>query len=209
MKRVTASAVATLLVLAAANAASAGATIYTDQAGFVGAMGPGYYLEDFSSFTYGSFQGASLNFGPMNGFSYQVASSSDILYSGPGSMSTNRYTDSLIITFTGSPVTAVGGIFWPTDFNGNNVVGPVTLTLSNGTVLSLPNADATTFRGFVTDGAALTSITIATGADGQWPTVDHLYVGQAAVAVVPAPGALGLVVLGVGFLGRRLRRKAA
>jgi len=209
MKRVTASLVATLLVLAAANAASAGATVYTDEAGFVGAIQPNYYLEDFGSFTYGSYQGASLNFGPTNGFSYQIAASSDILYSGPGNMSTNRYTDSLIITFTGSPVTAVGGIFWPTDMGGNNVVGPITVTLSDGTILSLADAGATTFRGFVTDGAALTSISIAAGAASQWPTVDHLYVGQAAVAAVPAPGALGLVVLGVGFLGRRLRRKAA
>lgn len=196
-------------ILAVANAASAVTTIYTEEAGFVDAIQPGYYLEDFSSFSYGSFQGAVITFGPANGFSYQVASSSDTLYSGPGNLSTNRFMDSLMIAFTGSPVTAVGGIFWPTNMSGGNAVGPITLTLSDGTALSLADADATTFRGFATDGAALTSISIAGDGVSQWPTVDHFYVGQAVPAAIPAPGALGLVVLGAGFLSRRLRRKTA
>lgn len=211
MKRVCAYAVATLMVLAAANAASAVTTIYTDESSFLGAIGFDYYLEDFSSFSYGSSQDASLNFGPTNGFSYTVAASSSTLYSGPGNMSTNNATAALVFTFTGSPVTAVGGFFWPTDMGGNSLVGRIDLTLSDGTVLNLTNTDFDTFSGFVTDGPAFTSIVIASeqgGVSYQWPTADHLYVGQAMPAAVPAPGALGLVVLGAGLL-RRLRRKTA
>jgi hypothetical protein len=99
--------------------------------------------------------------------------------------------------------------FGPTNISGGNLVGPITLTLGDGTVLSLPDTGAATFRGFVTDGPALTSVFISGNGVSQWPTVDHLYVGQAAMAPVPAPGALCPVILGAGLLSRRLRRKTA
>jgi hypothetical protein len=193
------------LVLSVTSVTFATTTVFTNEAGFLNAIQTGYYLENFNAFTYGSFVGPSRGFGPVNGFSYTMSANLD-LYSLNGSMSTSASDDPLNIAFTGSAVTAVGGLFWPTDRPGNNLVGEVHLSLSDGTTLVLPSADSATFRGFVSDGASFTSMSVVTvspvGSDGLWPTVDHLYVGQA----VPAPGAVLLAGFGVGLV-KWLRRR--
>jgi len=201
---------AVLLILAATNAALAGTTVYTDQGSFLAAVQPGYYLEDFSAFTYGSFTDPSLDFGPINGFEYTM-SAADGLYSGDGHMSTNASYDSLDIAFTGSPVTAIGGLFWPTDDAGLGVFGRIALSLSDGTSVSLVGPTPDTFRGFVTDGTAFTSMSISSLEEVQWPTVDNFYVGQAGgeTEVVPVPGAFLLGIVCLGCAGRRRRRRKA
>ena len=201
-----------LLILTVTHGALAATAVYTDEASFLAAIQGGYYLEDFSAFTYGSFVGPSLDFGPTNGFSYTMFATNDV-FSGPGNMSTAWASEPLEITFTGSAVTAVGGIFWPTLDDGGDATGDIDLWLSDGTSLSLIDADASTFRGFVTDGAAFTamSVTALSTVATQWPTVDNFYVGQGVgeSVVVPVPGALLLGLLGVSCAGWRRRRWTA
>jgi hypothetical protein len=208
-----------LLVVTVVSAASADITPYYNEGTFASpsVIQPGYYREEFTDITYDPSQGPSLAFASTSGFAYEmsadagVASTDPSLVSLAGSMSTNNATDLLKINFTGSSVTAVGGNFWPTDFDGNNIVGDIIITLTYGTnefVTSVENANSNTFSGFVIYGDQFTSMTIRTiyTGDDIFPTVDNFYVGQ---QVVPVPSAVLLGIIGLGYAGRRLRRRTA
>lgn len=189
---------------AAATATTAAATdIYTNPGDFLNNTLPGYYHEDFAGVPTGGPHGL-LSFGPVNGFSYTVDTvNGSGLFNDPGLVSTTNVNDLIRITFTGDPVTAVGGTFWGTDLNYDPVLANVVLTLSDGTVEPYTTMEANTFRGFTTTGAPITSLTIdATGLiENAWPTMGELYVGQ----VIPAPSAFGLLALSVLAAARRRR----
>jgi hypothetical protein len=130
------------------------------------------------------------------------------LFSLAGTLTTYAGEDLLKITFTGSPVTVLGGIFASTDIDGNIVQQEVivTVTLSDNTSVSLLKSDfrgfTSDFRGFTSD-VAISYLTID-GVDLDpldqtmvfYPTLDSLYVG---VAAVPVPAAIWL--FGSGLLG--------
>jgi len=175
------------------------ATIYNGEADFLAAIDGSYYLEDFNNFN-DQYNGLSVNFGPVNGFSYTL-SAPDGLYSTTGNMTTNYADEALTVDFTGAPVTAIGGLFWPQDFDGNNLVGDITLSLSDGTDLTLTKADFSTFTGFTTTAAPFTSMTVSSlgfsVTPNQYPTLDHFYVGSAGT---PVPEPATLILLCFGFL---------
>ena len=218
-----------IMLLTQASMAS-GATVYTDETAFLTHLNPAYFLEEFSTYTYGdplsgydpsnpsSVNQLTHDYGPVNGYSWTASTiPSDLvsppigLFSLPGALSTYAAEDLLKITFTGKPVTALGGIFASTDINGNVIQQTVTINLSDNTPVSFTGSD---FRGFTSD-LAITYLTIdAVDLDPNnpyWPKLDHLYVGSAvpepaAVKAVPTPAAVWLLasgLLGLFSLKRR------
>ncbi len=181
---------------------SASATVYTSSAAFLPNVAAGSFFNNFSSVAAGP--SSALNFAG-GGFSYTVDSSptANNLYNDPGVISTNLATEQIKITFTGAPVTAIGGNFWGTDINVLPVANsPVILTLSDGTIETYNSNAATDYRGFTTLLPITTMLIDATGTTANvniWPTLDNLTVGR----VAPEPASLSLMAVGATLLRRR------
>jgi hypothetical protein len=108
----------------------------------------------------------------------------------------------LDVSFTNGNVTAVGGIFSLTNTLGYDVGGIVKVVLSDGITREF---NSSSFRGFMSDGPTITSLTFSTETVNAFATLDHFYVG----AAVPDGGAtlvlLGGALTGLGLLRRRFR----
>jgi len=203
MGRMTVPRVVAALMVSAATCL-AGTTTFTSEGTFLGAIQPGYYLEDFGVFSGFDEIGPSVSLGPVNGFSYTITAPPHEVFELYGAISTSDADDVITVTFTGCPVTAVGGIFYLTDEPGDLIDGKLLLSLSDGTSLLVTDGDLSTFRGFTSDGPAFTSMTIAYGSkcnSDRYPTMDHFYVGQGSAPIIPAPGAILLGAIGVGLVG--------
>ncbi len=191
-----------VLVLTLASTAFA-ATQYDDEPSFLANLASPYYLEDFVGWTYGNPLDGSqtdCDFGPVEGYSWH-AFAVNALWSNFSALSTNNSGDPLVITFTGLPVTALGGNFTATDISGNIIPGTVLIDLSDGTHTELVDPTAGTFTGYTSD-VPIVSVTIDSPDDGsisRWPQLDHFYVGS----MIPEPASLVLLGLGTLLLRRR------
>ncbi len=197
-----------IMLLAQVSLVVSAATVYTDEATFLTQMDPYYYLEDFSNYIYNDpihTGQPTADFGAVDGYSWTASTIPDGtftdtygLVSLTNALSTDSPKDLLTITFTGSEVTALGGIFASTDtFLAVADQQKVIITLSDKTSASFLGSD---FRGFTSD-VAIASLTINAVNDPNdpnnvfWPMLAHFYVGS----VVPVPGSIWL--FGSGLLG--------
>ena len=207
--------------VAAVSAVSpASASIYTTEASFLAAIQPGSYLNDFNGYKGAyNFLGGIQSFTDGSGKSYDFTAPAGGLYAvSPtqtgldGAISTLNSGDPLTATFTGSSaITAVGGFFFSTADNGDFIASTVTVTLDNGTTVSIPQNNPTLdFLGF-TSTVPILSITTTSGDPSAFPTVDHFYAASA-VATVPEPASLviwsllGSLAIGLGWYRQRKSR---
>jgi len=129
-----------------------------------------------------------------------------------------------VITFSHfSPnVTAFGGYFFGTDFNGQYQSGDVTLVVTDasgltvGQTLTGPTLDS--FVGFVSSGPAIVSVSLYAQAlpsgDALWPTARAVMLAQVApgallqtVSSVPEPASAALMLAGLTGLAMLARRR--
>lgn len=189
------------LALAALAAPSfATTTVYTTSASFLAQVAPGAYFESFTGLP----AEAPSDFSG-NGFSYTLSAPNGIYGSGDF-VGASQINEALTVSFTGAPVTAVGGNFFAT--NISDVFQPVsiTLTLSDATTVTFtPATLADSYRGF-TSTAAITSLTISGPGGSLYGNLDNLTVGVA--AVVPEPASALLMALGAAALLVARRRRA-
>jgi hypothetical protein len=198
-------------LLGIASFANAQTITYNNQATFLANVVPGYYLENFNSLSNGTFYPNPLNFSG-NGFAFTVSATNG-LYGAAGNggsaLSTNTATDPITFTFTGAPVTAIGGNFFGSDINGNFSAANINITLSNGFTTTLTTPSLTAFSGFTVSSGSISTLTVSSVQPQSgflWPTVDNLIIGTS-TAAVPAPSSFASLLAGAGMGGIMLRRR--
>jgi hypothetical protein len=186
-------------------------TIYTNQAAFLAATQPGFYLETFNSLPQFTSLTPPLNFSK-NGFSYNATTASgnpffNIGPSGDTWLSTFHEFDPIVFNLTSNNVTAVGGFFFLTDVNGNLSAGTVTVTLNNGSMFSIIDPNATSFIGFTT-GVPIQSLTVTPPASGPsliFATANDFITGKAVPETGSSALLFGLATLGLFGAGQAFR----
>ena len=157
--------------------------------------------------TFNSYNGyyASPLTGSVGGINWSATATGG-LFCDSGYFSTNN---PVTATFTFAPgVMAVGANIFGTDSNFNIVAARITVTLADGSSYIASTSVPTDFVGFISNGAAISSLTMnAVSAPGgptnTYVTADNMYFGV--VGVVPAPGAAALIGL-AGLVASRRRR---
>lgn len=186
------------------------AVVYSNQAVFSASVQSGFYSENFND-DLGQRTAPAFSF-LRDGFGYTVTTApvfgneDDVYRSGMiiGSFHSNT---ELILTFTSGSPTAIGGNFFLTNDTDSFVPGSITFTLSDGTNTTISPASASAFTGFIAS-TAITSLTFAISATGQFNSIDNLIVGRAIVPrAVPEPATYALLAGGLMALALTKRRR--
>jgi hypothetical protein len=202
-------AMAALLFTSAA--AQAAITVYTTQASFLAAVSAPA-TDSFDSLASGFITGLSAR--SVGSYKYSVSAPDGLFPTATGSdvvLAPNRPTDTLTFSaFTGG-VSAVGGLFFNTDFNGSLLTGQgitiVATDASGSTSRTIAQPVGTSFLGFVSTSGVISSLTVAAGQDAglnYFPSVNNLTL---AVAAVPEPESLLLWAAGLCAIATVARRR--
>ena len=152
--------------------------------------------------TFNSYNGFYANplTGSVGGINWSATATGGLFCSN-GYFSTNNPAAA---TFTFAPgVMAVGANIFGTDSNFNIVAARITVTLADGSSYIASTSVPTDFVGFISNGAAISSLTMAAAGaplSNVYVTANNMYFG-----VVPAPGAAALIGL-AGLVASRRRR---
>lgn len=184
------------------------ASTFTNQAAFVSNLYPGYSLSTFNALA--AFSTPATPMAVASGtFNVTATTTAQAFFidtaSGNNFLSTATATDGfsrpITLSFSGSPVNAVGGNFFVVSAFGQLVAEPVKLTFSDGFETTLSSPINTTFFGYISD-VPLTSLTVSPLATHRFVGIDNLHVGG---SPIPSSGA-GVLALFAGVVASRRRR---
>jgi hypothetical protein len=183
-----------------ASGASAAIATYSNFSSWqqdVVAAGSSVATETFNS--YNGYYASPLT-GSTGGINWSAAATGG-LFCQSGYFSTNN---PVAATFTFAPgVMSVGANIFGTDISFNSLPARITVTLADGSSYIASTSGPTDFVGFISNGAAISSLTMAasdTAPGDIYVTADNMYFG-----VVPAPGSLALLA-SAGLSATRRRR---
>ena len=151
--------------------------------------------------TFESYSGSSAFFtGGTGDYAWKASSDNGVLGQA-GVVQTLTATDTLKFEFSSGNVYGVGGLFHYVDAAGAYKSGLMKIKLSDGTTFIRSISSQTTFSGFITTGASISSLELShIGSTGvTFSAAESLTIGY-----VPAPGAFALLGL-AGVVSRRRR----
>ena len=161
-------------------------TVYTNETDFIAAIGSlPTVLNEFTNSTYFGWLAHPIQV-YTNAIGYWIASQPPVRLVGfDGALSTHDTNDGILVTFTSSNVTGVGGYFYAADNNAAPVSGSVLVRLSDGTEATVASSAGAppSFVGFLSDGPILTNLVITNVSATAYPALGHLYV----VDGIPSP----------------------
>jgi hypothetical protein len=163
----------------------------------------GLLVSSLASFdqTFESYSGSAAFFtGGTGDYAWKASSANGVLGQA-GVVQTLTATDTLKFDFSSGNVYGVGGLFHYVDAAGAYKSGLMKIKLSDGTTFIRSISSQTTFSGFITTSASITSLELShIGSTGvTFSAAEALTIGY-----VPAPGAVAL--LGLAGLASRRRR---
>lgn len=161
--------------------------VFTDRTQFLAALDGARFENKFTDVAPGASGGLRY---AQSGFEYLVFTqfqARSALYNGRNAVSTDRATDEVVLTLTSdTPVNAIGGNFWSTDFAQRPIAGTITVTLSDGTTETIDSAGPSDFIGFIAP-QPIFGITVDApdmvdvpppGSPDRWPTMTNVVVGN-------------------------------
>ncbi len=200
--------------LSAAGASQAAVQVYTDSASFLAAV-TAAATDTFDNLTAGTpYASPMTRSAGTYGYTASVTrsdGSADTFYPAGGGgdswLSPNVVDDTISFTGFTSPIYAIGGLFFGTNFAGAFAAGlSLDVTISDGTTTttsSVVNGTTSSFLGFVSSTAIVSmSVTEQASASPTWPTINNL------VVAVPEPQTYALMLAGLAMVGASVRRRA-
>ncbi len=183
-------------------------TIYTSSATFLSQLQPGYYSENFNTLS-GTFNSPlAFNSGAFS-YTANAGGGDQPIYTNGAIIGNTFENQAFTFSITSGNVTAIGGTFLVNDINDIPLAALLTITLSDGTTTTFTTStNGNDFRGFVSPGPVITSLTLSASGVATFNSVNDFTVGIS--SAVPEPGTISLVSLvgaGAGIYWYRQRRK--